>query len=265
MPTVKNIRDKARKILSNSFFTQVGALLFPWVCITSFISAEVSLAALVNEIYFDAVLSLILLFTVLMAIPFVYGYSAYMTKIVTEGCADFSELFIAFSSSKLYFRSFRLFFSLTVRFLAVFFLPLYFIYEFTAYIGSVNSPYKISYSGMDITYTILAILIVVTLTVSSVIFSRYIMACYFTVTNNEKSVSDCFFTAKIYTRHCKKLWNKLATSFIPLILLSVISFGIMFLYTLPLMLTSLFLFAHRMCSNRQINQNMANTIFAKLD
>ena len=118
---------------------------------------------------------------------------------------------------------------------------------------------------MDITYTILALLIIFTLTVSSTIFSRYVMAAFLTVTCEEKSVSDCFFTAKIYTRHYKNFQSRLAISFVPLILLSVASFGIMFLYTLPFMFTSFFLFAYERYNDRLLNKNIAKSIFSNID
>ncbi len=269
MPTVKSIKNSARKILSRNFFIQIGALLFPWVCITSFIYTGVTLASFVplsvSDMVFNAVIYLVVLFTVAMAFPLVYGYTAFMSKLVSTGNAEFYEMFIAFCSLKLYCRSFRLFFSLIIRFFIVFSVPLCFIYEFTAYTNGIGTWSKLIYCGMDLTYTFLAVLIVFTLTVSTVVFSRFIMACYLTVTHEEKSISDCFFTAKIYTRHCKKHQLRLATSFIPLILLSVASFGILFLYTLPFFFTSLFMFAHERYNDRQLSQNMAKSIFTTLD
>ena len=264
MLSVKNIKKTAQNILNNDWFAHICAFLLPAICTICFLSVGIILADFVpnfaGENTYNVTVFLLTAFTAAMVIPFAYGYSVFMTNCVKNGKADFLDMFSPFSSQELFFRSFKLFYALLWRFLIVFAIPIVFIEKFITYLNSGKSE-NIVFYGYDITYTFFVIVIALSSVISAVIFSRYALAMYICVIKDDKKVSECFFSAKIHLKTCIINQNRLALSFIALLLLGFLSFGILFIYIIPLIYVSQFKFAMERYEDTTLNQKTKDLIF----
>lgn len=266
---VNNIKENAKKIINTELITHFCAVMFPFVCGLAFILAGVMLSSAVIPVAGEYVSSLILflffMFTVAMTIPLFYGLAVFESNCAVNGKSDFSDMFRGYCSAYLYFRSICYFYGMLWRFLLVFALPLILIREFALY--TVNSKYSffhpVSAGGYDITYTLLVILIIASVITSFTIYSKYIFASYFVAIREQTAVSDCFFAAKVYERDCAKELGSLASSFLPLLVLSVASFGIIAVYAVPFMLSAIYLFAHERYNADDLNSKFKDKLFAK--
>lgn len=264
MPSVKLLKEQARKILISDLFTHICAFVLPALCVMAFIMTGFSLCTLISylagEAVFNVAVFILFFFTVAMTVPLIYGHAVFETNCVRNGKADFSDMFCAFSSFELYFRSFSVFYALLWRFAIVFAVPAGFITEFISYMKG-NNDRKIVIAGYDVAYTAQALLIIASLIIAIVIYSSFFVSLYITASRPEKSVSECFYAAKIYRKNCSFSIFKLAVSFIPLMILGILSFGIAFIYVFPLMLNSFFVFAHKRYENTELNEAVTNMIF----
>jgi len=263
MLSVKELKNEAAKTVSREFLPHAGALLLPSVCFLSFIYAGITLADLsypfAGEAVFGLAVYLLLLFAVAMTVPLLYGYAVFLTNCVKYGKSDFSDMFCAFSSSELYFRSFKMFYSLLWRFLLTFAVPSVLINIFVSYTnGSIEG--KITVAGYDLSYTLQVILILVSVITAVLVYGRYLLSVYIAVQNSEKPVSKCFFAAKIFRKNSRRLFSRLALSLVPLTLLGILTFGIALIYILPLVFTAFFILAHRLYFDAETCGRITNMI-----
>lgn len=264
MPSAKYIKITAGKLLNKDLLSHIGALFLIAVCFSSFMTIGTILTTIVGDFgtYYAYVVSncFFYAFAVIMIIPLFFGYAVFETNSIINGKANFSDMFCAFSDSGLFWKSFRVFYALLWRFAVVFAIPVYLIIRFISYTNGVWD-YRYIIAGYDLTYTFQVILIIVSVIAAIIIYSRFIISLYITVTRPEKSVSECFYAAKIYRKNCSFSLFCLAASFIPHMILCILSLGIAFIYVIPFMLTSFFVFAHKRYENTELNEAVTNMIF----
>lgn len=263
MLSAKELKNEAVKTVSREFIPHAGAFLLPAVCFLSFIYTGITLAdmfySLAGEAVFGLAVYVLLLFTVAMTVPLLYGYAVFLANCVKYGRSDFSDMFCAFSSSKLYFRSFKVFYSLLWRFLLTFAVPEILIIILVSYTsGGIEG--KISVAGYDLTYTLQVILIIVSVIAAFLVFGRFMLSVYIAVQHPEKPVSKCFFAAKIFRKNSRSIFSKLALSLIPLTLLGILTLGIALIYIIPLVFTAFFILAHRLYFDAETYERITNMI-----
>ena len=264
MPSVKTIKNTAGKILNAELFSHISAMMLIAVCVMSLLTTGEILTTLWGDLFGYTAYALasffLYAFTAAMIIPLIYGYAVFETNCVKNKKADFTDMFCAFSELSMYVRSFKVFYALLWRFAIVFAIPAELIRKFISYTNG-NNYSKVIISGYDFGYTAIAVLIIASVIIALVIYSKFFLSLYITVVRPEKSVSECFYSARIYRKNCSASQFSLAISFIPLMILGILSMGIAFIYVIPLMLTSFFVFAHKRYENTELNEAVTNMIF----
>ena len=239
----------------------VAVFLGAMVCYFGVLFAGSAVLAL-SEAYvspwvFTLMDNLLPILLVICTVPLVYGLGVFEYNAVHDAGADITDLFYAFSSGRRFQRSFLLFWSLLWRFFVIFALPLALTNEFTVYTyGESVWFYPVTVAGSyDLTYFLLVVLILLSYTFCSAVYARCFTAFYLAVAHEEQSVSRCFAAAQLVNHGRNRRFFRLICSFFPLILLSVLSFGILFvLYTLPVMLISCFSLAKACCNTENASR-----------
>lgn len=265
MLSVKQIKKTAGRYVLSEFGIHFFAVSFIAVCVFAFLAAGDSVAvlagALAGDTVYFVVSYLFTAFTIIMTVPLIYGYAVFQTNCVKNQKACFFDIFHGFSSIRLFIRSFKVFLALALRFIPTFAIPICLITEYTLYSNGDGLLKSIMLYGYDITYTFLVIGIIASLIISSMIYTRFIMSLYIVATRENYSVSSCFFTGRIYLKGCNGIRFKLIMSVIPIIFLTIITLCTALFYTLPLIITIFFVFAHERYQSAELNEKTVEMIF----
>lgn len=257
MQTIHKFKKTSFGMLSKNRIIHIGALLSIGACITATYMLPASVLPVLYGRISDVLIYLLYVlyftFSFLISVPFVYGLCVFEYNTVNGEKQNITDLFYAFSSMQLYNRSLLLAYSLFWRFLLVFAPALFTFYHLTIYNSGIYLYFKpISLFGLDFTYTFLCCVFVFFATIGFAIYSRFFTATYLVVEDEDMAVSKCFLFASVYNHGFKKKMFLTALSFIPLIIVSVITFGILFLlHTIPFILITFFNLAKYRCDTSE--------------
>ena len=249
MFSVRQIKKQAKELLSKNIILHIGVITALFTCVTAISLLSASVLTLINGLVSVAVFytmqAFFICFGMVMTVPIIYGFCVFECNAVDSQELDIKDLFCAFSSLDVFNRSYFLAFALLWRVGVCFFPAIFFYLEIMLYRISKSSFFiPVSLFGFDITYTFMCVLLMFFIITGLAVFSRFFTAIYISVTNEDIPVSKCFSLASVYNHGYKKKLLIITASFVPLIVLSLITMGILFvLYAAPLMLTTYFNFA----------------------
>ena len=247
--SVSLIKKRARQILYKNWLTHIAAFFVFSVCVTAGYSAAASLLIIVGQYITDTLFSVfsaaITLLMVSVAIPLVYGMFVFEYGAVCKNEADIRNVFYSFGNSYLYRRSVLMFWGLFWRFILIFSPYILLYYEFMAYSTEEESIfYSFAYKGYDVTYFLLVCLLTVLFVLCTGIYSRYVTAIMLAVENEDIPIRLCFSLAGVYNHGRTSKFFLVIASFVPLFVISLLSFGILFfIYSVPVIVLSCFILA----------------------
>lgn len=259
MFSARKIKKQSRELLSNNFILQIGVILTLFTCVTAISLLASSVITLIYGLVPDAVFYVIqtffICFVAIMTVPLIYGLCVFEYNLIITGKGNIKDLFYAFSSYYTINRSFFLAFALLWRAVICFF-PATCIYsEIILYKLSRSMLFfPVNIYGFDITYTFICVLFIILIIIGWAIFSKFFTAIFVSLANENTPVSKCFSLASVYNHGYKKKLVGITLSFVPLIVLSIFTMGIVFiLYAAPIMLVTYFNFAKN-CYDFRKNQ-----------
>ncbi len=260
MNPIKAIKKCAKQKLYADWFTHISVFVgfFAVSCAVLFGGAAcVTLLgryAYLSEVDFALLDSLYALFVVLCVIPLAYGVLTYAVHITDGQAADVMDLFCAFGSGRAFCRSFTLLWSLLWRAVLVFALPVYLVAQADILLYDENFLYT-DIGGFDLGYFLISSGLFIVFFAAFAFFSRYFAGIYFAIRHETARLSVCF-SAAAFARKAdpvKSSYARLCFAFLPLIVLSLFTCGILFLiYTLPLIMLAFFEAAKRQTATLQV-------------
>lgn len=237
------LKHSSKKLLFSDWLTQIIAFVIVGVVFYGISQFGTALALSVNEIFSNlkltnTILSVFTVFATAMLVPTVYGLVVFEIKAVSGEKYGFSDIFSAFSTAEVLFKSYDLFFGLVFRY-AVFFLPAFALYVFNTYFYTDDIFSKpVYFEGIDVIMFSLRTLFVVLLYAGIVLSCKSFVAVYVSV-KTDKNVRECFMIAKKCLRGNITEVLKFAISFFPLFVVSMFTVGFLYiLYTIPYMFIS---------------------------
>lgn len=267
MLSVSCLKKQAKKLLYRDWITHIGAFFTVFVSTSALATVASTIMVLSLEYTNIFVYSLIFLslLTLLAAlcIPLYYGLFVFEYNAVNTDKTDIKDIFYAFSTPERYRRSFLTAFAVFWRFLVVFSVPLFIFSELYLYLAGESQNFiQVAIGGYDITYTYLCVLLAVAFVISFLYFTRYFTAIYIVIECEDARVSKCFFAAKIFNRKCLSTLILVTLSYIPLAVISVLTFGILFIiYTLPVILITYFCISSHVCNDSKLNRIITDFVF----
>lgn len=262
--TLKSLKKNAKQVLYSDLICHILAPLCVIACITGIEFAGYSLIYLSDNIsytLFSVLSTAVSLMVVLVSIPLFYGLFVFYYNCANGARADLADIFYAFGSAYVYRRSFFLFFALLWRFAVCFSIPLIITGEFFMYINNMPSVFaKTNFYGYDLTYTLVCVSLFLFYFISAAIFSKYTLGIYISVRREGLPVSLCFIMAKSFGYIEGSLYFIMFATFLPLAVLSVLTFGIVFiLYALPFITLALFMLSKHIYDN-EIEKNTITSL-----
>ncbi len=261
MNTFLTAKNKARQLFRKRFYRYLIAVLLIPIFVISLSSAFWALedcflliTGMGEELY-AAFSVLETLLHVFLVCPLFYGCALFFAEAAENGqTPDLGCLFAAFASPETYARSFRLLYAVLWRFLLTFAVPLCLVFQWENYLFDRSVvPFTFSLFSYDMTYTLLCAAVILAAFLAFAVFSRFIPGICYTVTMPRLSVSRCFMTGTVALFGKKTKLFFACFSFFPLYLLTFLTFGLsLLIYTLPLILLTLFCYASTLQINSQL-------------
>lgn len=265
--SISCFKKQAKKLLYRDWITHIGAFFAVFVSTSALATAASTIMLLsleyTNIIVYSLIFLSLLILLAALCIPLYYGLCVFEYNAVNTSKTDIKDIFYAFSTPERYRRSFLTAFSVIWRFLIVFSVPLLILGEIYLYLAGQSENFiQVAIGGYDITYTYLCVLLVIAFIISFLYFTRYFTAIYIVIECEEARVSECFFAAKIFNRKCLSTLILVALSYIPLAVISVLSFGILFIiYTLPVILITYFCICSHVCNDTKLSRIISDFVF----
>ena len=268
--SVKDIKKYAKTLLYADWVSHIAVLFGFMVCILGLSFAGYASLALLNkyahltEVHYGLLSVFFTLFIGLPVIPLMYGLCVYAANTVGGHKPNILDLFYAFGSLRAFSRSYKLFFALVWRAIVVFAIPAACVYQAEVLLYEENFLF-VSYYGYDVGYFVISVGLFLLFYAAFAVFARYAAAVYLTAENELLPVSVCFSAAS-FALSCHNgchSYTRLMFSFLPLTILSVFTFGVLFLvYTAPLMLITCFLNAKTLTESSMLGLYF-NVLFEK--
>lgn len=256
-----DIKKRARTRLYSNWLLHIAAplcvaasllgILFAGASVVSALDTLLSLDMLTS----NSIGAVFLVLFILAAIPLFYGLFVFFQRSAAEKPVSLLNLFHAFSSFRVFRRSFALFWAMLWRAVVHFAVPSLLFYEASlhdiygsGYFYPVHTFFGIPSSGTE-----LAVCGTILLMLALAHYTGYFYAVDLALIHDNKSVSLCFSAGAMITKGkdgANLYITYLVFSFIPLLVLSILTFGILLLvYTLPYLLLSTFTLTDRVCKN----------------
>lgn len=232
-------KRKSRQILYGDWLTHVFAFLMIGAVYFGIVQFGASVSLLTEELTGNAYISMLLfsIFFVLcyvLFVPLITGIVYFENGCLENGKARLSDVFYAFENTEKLARSYKILLFAAVK-SVLYFLPSlmldYFLENvyFEGIFGKTSS-----YYGQDAVYLLLSVLLVIFITVGIVLSAKNVVGVYVSTIHEDKSVSQCFFIAKLCVTGSKRELTLLVISFVPIMLLSLFTLGFLFvIYTFP--------------------------------
>ncbi len=256
MQTIHKFKKMSYGLLSKDRILHVGTIIAFGACFTALALLPGTVLPLLYQRISDVSIYLLdiffFIFRILICIPLIYGLCVFEYNAVSGEKHSVKDLFYAYSSVQRYNRSLLLVYSLFWRFLLVFAPAIIFFYHFKLYSSGIYLYFKpVGLFGLDFTYSFLCSVFVFFCIIGFAIYSRYFTAIYLTVEYEDMYVSKCFLIAPVYNHGFKKKLFLTALSFLPGIILSIFTAGILLiLHTLPMILLTFFNISKNLCDTQ---------------
>lgn len=266
------IKKEARKTLYNDWVMRILAFVITGACSIGIMQFGVSLSLVLEGITQNVKLSLLfylvyILLSIVLVVPLFYGLVyAFVFSDTQNGKIKLGDLFYAFSEVDILMRSYRLFLYTLIK-LLVCFLPallLNFFVETYYYQGLLFV--ESTLYGFDLVYFALKSIVMVFAFFGFVLSVKNILGIYVSVKREDKQISECFFVSRILCDGAKGELAMCAVSFFPLMLLSLFTFGFLFvMYTLPYMLITFIIYSKYLYDNEMITLKTKNILYENAD
>ncbi len=256
-----DIKKRARARLYSNWLLHLAAPLCVTASLLGILFAGSSVLSLLDVLLpldtltYNCIGAIFLFLFLCTAIPLFYGLLVFFMRSAVGKPVSLLHLFYAFNSFRMFFRSFALFWAMLWRAVVHFTLPVLLVYETYLHIiyGSgnfypVHTMLGFQTSGIELTaYSTLLFLIALGH------YAGYFYAVHLAIVHKRRSISLCFSAGAMITKGKDGATFAIAYlvyTFLPLILLSVLTFGILFVvYTLPYLLLSIFIQTDMVCKN----------------
>lgn len=260
MNPIKIIKKCAKQKLYADWFTHIAVFVGFFAISCAILFGGAACVTLLNryahlsEADFALLDSVYAIFVVLCVIPLAYGVLTYAVHVTDGQAADVMDLFCAFGSGKTFCRSFTLLWSLFWRAVLVFALPVYFVSQADILLYEENFLYT-DIGGFDVGYFLISTGLFIAFFAAFAFYSHYFAGIYFAIKHENARLSVCF-SAAAFARKADPVQNvyvRLCIAFLPLLVLSLFTCGILFLiYTGPLILLAFFESAKRQTATLQV-------------
>ncbi len=195
-------------------------------------------------------------------IPVVYGIFNFEINALKNERSRLPDVFFAFESSKMLVRSYKT---------ALYALWKSFLYFIPAVaLGVFNGRYytqgifgkTLSVFGYDALFLLLETVFVILIAVGVILSSKVFVGIYVTVERPEDTVTNCFFTANMCCASSKREMTKLVFSFLPLFVLSLFTFGFLFvMYTIPYMFLCITMFSKYLYTKEMVSKDISKVLY----
>ena len=266
--TKKFFKENARKKLYSNWITHIAAFFTVGICTVGLYAVCESFLMLFSEFASDELLDFqyvfYVAFTVLMSIPLLYGICVFEYNSLNSDKPSIADIFYAFSSLHRFRRSYLLFYSLLWRAFLTFIVPALISYQIYLYKGGFSSVLENligAFSPVSY-YTAIAFNAVIYV-ICAAFFARYFAAVYIIIDREDTPVSHCYLFARVCMYGCGRYFSAMLISFLPLLVVSVLTFGVLFIiYTLPVMLLSLFGLASYVYKKELAEQKISSSLIS---
>ena len=259
----------ARKILFSDWVSHVLAFFVFGTVLAGLVQFGMGAMMLFEQItanYYlsSVVVSVYVLFAVFLSIPMLYGLMYFEICAVEDGKCDLRNLFYCFATGEKLIRSYALFFRLLIKTFLCFipaaavFVCLLCVYD-DASLGIGYFVKNVNLVGL-LCETVFVVLILLGLVLSA----KHFVGAYICVRFPETKIKDAFFIAKVCTYDSKAEVTKLILSFVPLLFVSLYTFGLLFvMYSLPYMLLSFILMSKYLYDKEMYTQNAQKVLYTE--
>ncbi len=255
----KFFKSEARKTIYGDWLTHIFAHLLVFVCFAGIVSLGQQMGVLafslgISEHY----ASLFLLFydavALFMAIPLVYGVMYFEMLCSEAKRPNASVVFSAFSTPKTLLCAYELFFALFIRVLPCF-APAIAVWIYMQYYYSPDIfVLPVDIGGFDEAYFVLSTVLVALFFLGLVLSSRFFVGLYVCLKRPYLPKRDAFYIGSLCCHNNSSGLVSLFFSFVPLLVISLFTVGILFVaYTVPY-ITLTFMNAARFLYETQMNR-----------
>ena len=237
------IKKQARNCLYNDWIMRILAFVVTRGCCVGVVQFGAAFSLAIEDITQNTRFSTLAYFVYLMLslvilVPLVYGlFYSFIESINNEDKINLVDLFYAFGNANVLMRSYRLFVYTALK-LFVCFLPALVLsiwcdnYYYSGIFGIESTLYD-----FDVVYFVIKTIVVVFSVLGFVAGIKNIVGVYVSIKREDKEIGECFFVARICCEDSKGELCACAISFVPLIVVSLFTFGFLYvMYTLPYIL-----------------------------
>ncbi len=255
----KFFKSEARKTIYGDWLTHIFAHLLVFVCFAGIVSLGQQMGVLayslgISENYASMFLVFYDVAALFMALPLVYGVM-YFEMLCSEGKKpNASVVFTGFSSMKELLGAYELFFALFIRVLPCF-VPAIAVWIYMQYYYSPDIlVLPIDIKGFDEAYFALSTAFAALLLLGLVLSSRFFVGVYVCLKRPYLSKRDAFYVGSLCCHNNSSGLVSLFFSFVPLLVISLFTVGILFIaYTVPYIILT-FMNAARFLYEIQMNR-----------
>ncbi len=269
-------KKNARGIIYSDWLSQIfvfAAVMVSVAGLNSIYGGLMTLAYNVaNNDMFSYMISVFYTFlTFAFVLPLVYGVIHFEILAFENKKPSVSRVFDAFANTEKLTRTYKTFLSFVLRIIPVF-IPVFLLSGFIQsplYYSILKTEYTVG--NIDVVYLSFNIVLLIFVFLSLSFTGKHIVGLFIAVKNQEQSVGECFRLGKNVCSGYTAELCLMTFSFVPLIVVSMFTLGIMFIvYTLPYILLTFsgmteFLYSKYMCKQkaRENQKTGENTDFCQ--
>ncbi len=265
----KFFKKSAKKILYGDWINQILAFLIVGACFIGITNFGSNLALLIHSLtdsmaLYGLVSSVFALMSFFFVLPLVFGLVCFEIKAVENGRSDLKDIFFAFNGIDSFFDCFQMCISLVFR-AVLCFAPAIALWCFTELVYTEGMfVFSYAFMGIDVVAFALRSMLVVFVYIGFLFFAKCIPALFVSVAKPHLSPRQAFLTAKVCMFDSPNELLLLLLSFVPLFVISLFSFGFLFVvYTFPYLLITLVLYSKYIYEKEQYIKKASAIIYTE--